>query len=230
MKKIGIIGGLSWESTIEYYRIINAEINNLLGDLHSAKLIIESYDFDEIAKLWQSEKYDEVSAILLNTAQNLINAGAEVIIIASNAVHKLAEKLQSKISVPIFHIADATGKEITKNRFKKVLLLGTKSVMQEDFYKMKLTAGYGLNVVTPELNEQEIIQNIIFNELCKGICSEKSKNTILEIISKNKQQGTEAVILGCTELPNLINEAPIPLLNTLLIHSKGVVQYSLTDA
>ena len=229
MKKIGIIGGLSWESTIEYYRIINQETNKILGGLHSSKIIMYSYDFALIEELQRHEQWDKITIILIDVAQKLINAGAEVIVIATNTLHKLAPQVQQEISVPIFHIADATAKEILKQKFNKILLLGTKYTMQEDFYKGKLQNEYGIEVLTPSQWEQKLIHTIIFDELCKGIKSEEAQNAILNIIDKAKAQGADAVVLGCTELPNLIKEASLPILNTAQIHSIGIVEYALNQ-
>jgi aspartate racemase len=228
VKKIGIIGGLSWESTIEYYRIINQETNKILGDLHSAKIIMYSYDFALIEELQRHEQWDKIAIILIDVAQKLINAGAEVIVIATNTLHKLVPQIEREIPVPIFHIADATAREILKQKFNKILLLGTKYTMQEDFYKGKLQNEYGIEVLTPSQWEQKLIHTIIFDELCKGIKSEEAKNAILNIIDKAKAQGADAVVLGCTELPNLIKEASLPILNTAQIHSVGIVQYALS--
>lgn len=229
MKKIGIIGGLSWKSTIEYYRIINQEVNNQLGGLHSASLLIESYDFAKIESLQRNGHWDAITDILIDSAQKLIDNGADVIVIATNTLHKLVPRIQREIGAPIFHIADATAREILKQKYKKVALLGTKYTMQEDFYKGKLINDYNIQVVTPNIVGQEIINNIIFEELCKGIISEESRDTILFIIDNCKKQGAQAVILGCTELPNLLENSSLPLLNTAEIHSKGVVEYALLE-
>lgn len=229
MKKIGIIGGLSWESTIEYYRIINQETNKRLGGLHSAKILMRSYDFALIEELQRFEQWDRIAEIMIDSAQKLIQCEAEIIVIATNTLHKLVPQIQRKISVPIFHIADATAKEVLNNNYKKILLLGTKYTMQEDFYKEKLICEYGIEVLTPVSWEQTLIHSIIFDELCRGIKSEESKAAILKIIDKAKFQGAEAVVLGCTELPNLIKESSLPILNTAQIHSIGVVEYLLSE-
>lgn len=229
MKKIGIIGGLSWESTIEYYRIINQETNRRLGGLHSAKIIMRSYDFALIEELQRNEEWEKITEILIDSAQKLIQCGAEVIIIATNTLHKLVPQVQNTLTVPIFHIADATAEEILKNNYKKVLLLGTKYTMQEDFYKGKLEREYGIEVNTPAKWEQKLIHSIIFDELCKGIKSDEAKEAILTIIQRAKNNEIDAVVLGCTELPNLIHGASLPILNTAQIHSIGAVDYALSE-
>lgn len=230
MKKIGIIGGLSWKSTIEYYRIINQSINQKLGGLHSAKMVIESYDFDEVNNLQKQGEWDEIAKILIKSANNLVQNEAEIILIATNTLHKLVPGIQKEISVPIFHIADATAKEILKQGYKKVLLLGTKYTMQEDFYKAKLENQYNIEVMVPNVVGQNVVHDIIFNELCKGIISDESREMILFIIDNCKKFGAEAVILGCTELPNLIKNSSLPILNTAEIHSKGAVEYVLSES
>lgn len=229
MKKIGILGGLSWESTIEYYRIINQEVNNKLGGLHSADIILQSYNFAVIDELQKKGDWETITEILIDSANKLVKNDAEVIVIATNTLHKLFYPIQKAIDVPIFHIADATAKEILKNNYRKILLLGTKYTMQEDFYKGKLQYEYNIDVVTPTLNEQNEIHDIIFNELCRGIVSLESRNKLLSIIENSKQNGSKAVVLGCTELPNLIKSASLPILNTAMIHSIGVVEYALSE-
>lgn len=229
MKKIGIVGGLSWESTIEYYRIINQETNKKLGGLHSAKIIMRSYDFALIEELQRYGQWERIAEILIDSAKKLILCEAEVIIIATNTLHKLVPTIQKEITAPIFHIADATAKEIIKNGYKKVLLLGTKYTMQEDFYKGKLERDYGIKVLTPLPWEQTFIHTVIFDELCKGIKTEVSEKAILNIVEKARLEGAEAVILGCTELPNLIKKASLPILNTAEIHSVGIVEYALSN-
>lgn len=230
MKTIGIIGGMSWESTIEYYRIINQQVNKALGGLNSAKLLMESYNFHEIGALQRAGKWDELSDLLITTAKKMVENGADVIVIATNTMHKLAPVIQKEIGdIPVYHIADATAKEIVKNNYGTVALLGTKFTMQEDFYKDKLTDGYDINVITPDLDEQELVHSIIFDELCQGVVCSKSEEVLNKIIDNCKTKGAEAVILGCTELPNIIKQASIPILDTTEIHSLGVVEYALEE-
>lgn len=228
MKTIGIIGGMSWESTVEYYRIINQQVNKALGGLHSAKILMESYDFEEIRVLQKTGNWDELSNILISSAKKLVANGADVIVIATNTMHKLAPEIEAAIgNVPVFHIADATAKEIQENNYDKVALLGTKFTMQEDFYKDKFINEYGIKVVIPELDEQEFVHNIIFDELCKGIICTKSEKILNDIIDNCKCKGAQAVVLGCTELPNIIKNASIPILDTTEIHSVGVVDFAI---
>lgn len=227
MDKIGLIGGMSWESTIEYYRIMNSEAARVLGSLHSARVLMESYDFEEIAKIQKDGEWDAVSEIIADSAANLIKAGADFIVIAANTTHKIAPSVQEKIGdVPILHIADSTAKEILKHGYNKVALLGTKYTMQEDFYIEKLVS-YGISVITPEFDAQDEIHRIIFEELCKGIFKDQSKETLETIISRCKRHGAQAVILGCTELPNIIKEGDLPVFNTTEIHALAAVEFAL---
>lgn len=226
MKSIGIIGGLSWESTIEYYRIINQEINHRLGGLHSAKIFLESYDFAEIEPIYSQKKFDELSRILINSAKKLEGQGAEFIVIASNAVHILADDVQKSINLPLLHIADSTANAVLKNNYNKVALFGTKYTMNEIFYKNKLK-NYSIDVILPDETEQEIIHRIIFDELCKGIISDSSREKLFNIIDNCAEKGAQSVVLACTELPNIIKIANIPVINTLECHCFDIVDKML---
>lgn len=223
MKIIGIIGGMSWESTIEYYKLINQEINKRCGNLNSAKLIIESYNFQEIQNLQHENNWEELANILSESAKKLEQYGADIIIIATNTMHKVADKVKNSINIPLFHITDATAKEIISKNYSKVALIGTKFTMNEDFYKNKLFSEYNIEVIIPNPKEQDIIHEIIYQELCKGIILDNSKNLINGIIHESKEQGAQAVILGCTELPNIIKESCLPIIDTTKIHCSGIV-------
>lgn len=227
MKTIGIIGGMSWESTIEYYKYINGEINKKLGGLHSAKMLIESYDFEEIEKLQSSEDWNTLTKILINSAQKLETAGADYIAIATNTMHLMAPEVQKNISIPLIHISQATGNYIKNNNMNTVLLIGTRYTMTKPFYKDKLKNEFGINVILPSLSEQKIINDIIYDELCKGLIKENSKQKLLGIISEHKKEGAQAVILGCTELPNIVKTAEIPVINTTKIHCLEIVDRML---
>ncbi len=227
MKTIGIIGGMSWESTIEYYKYINGEINKKLGGLHSAKMLIESYDFEEIEKLQSSEDWNTLTKILINSAQKLETAGADYIAISTNTMHLMAPEVQKNISIPLIHIAQATGNYIKNNNMNTVLLIGTRYTMTKPFYKDKLKNEFGINVILPSLSEQKIINDIIYDELCKGLIKENSKQKLLGIISEHKKEGAQAVILGCTELPNIVKTAEIPVINTTKIHCLEIVDRML---
>ncbi len=225
MKTIGIIGGMSWESTVEYYKIINELVAQKLGGLHSAKILLESYDFDTIAKLQKNEKWDELCRILTSSAQMLETAGADCIAIATNTMHICAPYVKKSVNIPLIHIGDATAKAIVKNNMNKVLLLGTKYTMTKEFYKDKLTNEYNIDVILPESSEQQAVNNIIFDELCKGIIKTDSKTQLQNIIKNAANKGAQAVVLGCTELPNLIDSACIPIINTLRIHCEEIADF-----
>lgn len=223
MKTIGIIGGMSWESTIEYYKIINSEINKKVGKLHSAKMLIESYDFNEIEELQSKEDWNALAEILTKSAQKLEHSGADYIAIATNTMHLVADDVQKNINVPLVHIAKATGNYILKNNMKTVALFGTKYTMTKPFYKDILKNEFNVNVVLPNEFELTIINDIIYNELCKGIINEQSRQKLLDIISCCKNLGVQAVVLGCTELPNIIKSAQIPIINTAEVHCLEIV-------
>ena len=218
MKTVGLIGGMSYESTLDYYRIINKEINEKLGGLHSAKILLESYDFSEIEHLQSNEEWDELAKILIQSAQKLESMGANYIAIATNTMHIVANEVQNNINIPLIHIAQATGNYAKEKRLKNLALLGTKYTMTKSFYKDKLKDEFNINVILPNEEQQKTINNIIFNELCKGVYRTESQTLIEAIILDCKFKGAQGVILGCTELPILVKRAPIELINTTKIH------------
>ena len=228
MKTIGLIGGMSHESTVEYYKIINEEINKRKKGLHSAKMLIESYDFDEIEKLQSKENWEELTKILTESAKKLEAAGADYIAIATNTMHICADEVQKQINIPLIHIAEAVGNYIKKKNFDTVLLMGTKYTMTKPFYKDKLKNEFNINVIIPDDIEQKTINNIIYDELCIGIIKESSRLELLKIINNYKLKGAKAVVLGCTELPNIIKEADIEIINTTKIHSLEIADKILT--
>ena len=217
MKTIGLIGGMSWRSSIEYYRIINEEIQKKLGGWHSAKILMYSIDFDE-----------ESEDILVDAAKKLENGGANFIIICANTPHRMYEEIQTNVKIPILHIADATAEKIKSEKIKKVGLLGTKRTMEEDFYKGRLEKKHGLSVIVPEEKEREIINKEI-NNLCLGKTNPNAKPQFIQIINNLVKNGAEAVILGCTEIPLLIQQkdANIPLFDTTRIHAESAVEFAL---
>lgn len=231
MKRIGMIGGMSWESTALYYKIINEEIKKRLGSLHSAKIILSSVDFDEIEKLQHKNNWNQTADILTYEAKNIENANADFIIICTNTMHKVFPLIQDKINIPILHIADATAEFLVKDKKKNILLLGTKFTMNEEFYKNRLIENYDLNIIVPSSKDQDIIHKIIYEELCLGIISEDSKNEYIRIINNtNKENKLDAVILGCTEITMLINQNDIniDLYDTTKIHALKAVDYALS--
>jgi aspartate racemase len=228
MKTIGLIGGMSWQSTVEYYRIINELISEKLGKLHSAKCIIYSFDFEEVAEKQREGRWDETGRLLSDAARKLEESGAMIILICTNTMHRVADTVSDSISVPLINIIDVTAEEIKAKGLKKVGLLGTKFTMEDGFYTERL-GKYGINVLIPGVEEREFIHNVIFNELCKGIISTKSKKRFLEIIDGLKRKGAEGIILGCTEIPLLIRgeDINIGVFDTTFIHSRKAVELSL---
>jgi len=223
MKTIGIIGGMSYESTVEYYKIINEEVNKRCGGLHSAKMLMESYDFDEIERLQTAGDWAKLGKILSDSAKKLEKAGADYIAIATNTMHLVADEVQKNISVPLIHIGEATADYIKEKNIDTVALLGTIYTMTKPFYKDKLKE-HGINAVIPDENQRHVINDIIFNELCVGIIREESEQKLNAIIDDCMAKGAKAVVLGCTELPNIIKEAKIEIIDTTKIHSLEIVK------
>lgn len=220
MKTIGLIGGMSWESTITYYQVINTVIKERLGGLHSSKCILYSVDFQEIEECQSSGNWEKSAKILADAAIKLQEAGADFIVICTNTMHKVSDKIQESIHIPLLHIADVTATVLKEKEIKKVALLGTKYTMEQDFYK-NIIINNGIEVLIPNEEDRIIVNDTIFNELCLGIVSESSKKAFLSIIDKLGKQGAEAVILGCTEIGLLIkqNDTSIPLFDTTVIHA-----------
>lgn len=230
MKTIGLIGGMSWESTVTYYQILNETVKQRLGGLHSAKILLYSVDFDEIEKYQSSGEWEKSAEVLSQAAMNLEKAGADFIVICTNTMHKVAPKIQSHISIPIIHIAEATADELIKRGISRVALLGTKYTMTQDFYKDKLLKA-GIDVVIPDLTGIETVNDIIYKELCLGIISEESKKKYLEIIDRLAEQGAQGVILGCTEIGLLIQQTDtsLPVFDTTQIHAIKAAELSIED-
>lgn len=229
MKTIGLIGGMSWESSLEYYRIINETVRSKLGSFHSAKCLMYSVDFEKIEVLQHENKWDELTDIMVEIAKKLKNAGADFIIICTNTMHKMAEDIEEKAQIKVLHIAEATGKEIIKRRIKKIGLLGTNFTMEQDFYKKVLKDSFNIEVIIPNESERGIIHKVIYDELCKGIISEESKNEYIKIINNLVLSGAEGIVLGCTEIPLLIKreDVKIPIFDTTMIHSISAVEFAL---
>lgn len=229
MKTIGLIGGMSWESSLEYYRIINEQVKEKIGGLHSAKSLMYSLDFDEIEKLQHQGKWDKLTSVMIKAAQDLEKGGADFVLICTNTMHKMADDVQDNINIPLLHLVDTTADKIKQNRLKKVGLLGTKFTMEEDFYKGRLMNKYGLDVIIPNEKDRKIIHQVIYQELCLGNIKKSSKDRYIEIINKLIESGAEAVILGCTEIPLLIQQedVKVPLYDTTTIHAEAAVEYSL---
>jgi aspartate racemase len=228
MKTIGLIGGMSWESTVTYYQIINTVIKEKLGGFHSAQCLLYSVDFQEIEECQSQDDWEKGASILADAAQRLERAGADFIVICTNTMHKVAPQVQSAVSLPLLHIADATAQELKKKSIYKVGLLGTKYTMEQDFYKAKLHEA-GLEILVPEEGDRNKINTIIYHELCSGIIDNNSKQSVLAIIDKLAAQGAQGVILGCTEIGLLIQQedSNIPLFDTACIHAQRAALYAL---
>lgn len=231
MKVIGLLGGMSWESSLEYYRIINETVKERLGGLHSAKCILYSVDFEEIELLQHKGKWDELTKIMIESAQNLEKAGANMVLICTNTMHKMANEVQNAIQIPLLHIADAAAEKVKEKNLKKVGLLGTKYTMEQDFYKGRIKEKYNIDVIIPDTDEREDVHNVIFNELCLGQIKDESREKYKKIIKNLAKNGAEGIILGCTEIPLLINQKDfaIPIFDTTLIHSIAAVDYALSN-
>ncbi|MGF1700409.1 aspartate/glutamate racemase family protein [Photobacterium makurazakiensis] len=231
MKTIGMLGGMSWESTASYYKAINEGIKSELGGLHSAKICLYSVNFDEIEKLQHEGKWNETAVILSNAAKAVEAGGADFLMICTNTMHKVVPEIEAEISIPILHIADATASKLVIDGVNKVGLLGTRFTMEQDFYKSRLVDKFGIDVVVPNIDEQTIVHDIIYDELCRGVIRPESRELYLNIVNGLQEQGAEAVILGCTEIALLIQQehTQVPLYDTTEIHAEQAVQLALTD-
>jgi len=231
MKTIGLIGGMSWESTAEYYRIINEAVKENLGRLHSAKIVMYSVDFEEVEQLQHKGRWGKATDLMIDAAKRVERSGADFVLICTNTMHKMAGDVAANINIPLLHIADATAEKITSLGLKKIGLLVTKFTMEQDFYKGRLKEKFGIRVVIPNESEREIVHNVIYKELCLGEIKDLSRERIKTIINGLSDNGAQGIILGCTELPLLIKQedCPVPLFDTTIIHAKAAVAYALRD-
>ena len=229
MKTIGLIGGMSWESSIEYYRIINQAVHAALGGVHSARSLMFSVDFAEIETLQHQNRWDDATRMMVDAAQKLERGGADFIVICTNTMHKMADAVQSAISIPVLHIADATARAIKDQGLKHIGLLGTKFTMEEDFYKARLIQKYDLDVLVPGSDDRLVIHRVIYDELVLGKINPASQQAYRRIIASLVQQGAEGIILGCTEISLLVKEgdSPVPLFDTTRLHALAAVAYAL---
>lgn len=229
MKVIGLIGGMSWESSAVYYQLINRRIQDLLGGVHNAKIILYSLDFGEIEALQRVGNWKEMGVILGDVAETMEKAGAEMLVLCTITMHKLAPAIESRIEIPFIHIADVTGDAIETKGLKTVGLLGTQFTMEQKFYKDRLKNRYDLNIITPTLKDRKEVHRIIYDELVKGIILEESRQTYIQIIQRLIDKGAEGVILGCTEIPLLIcdEDCTIPVFNTTALHAEAAAMESM---
>jgi aspartate racemase len=229
MKTIGLIGGMSWESSAVYYKLINNAVKTKLGGFNSCKSIMISVDFAEIEALMSKNNWGMLDQIMANAALQLEKAGADIILLCTNTLHLCSPAIIEQISIPFFHIAEATGKELVKSGLKKVSLLGTRFTMEKDFYCKYIKDNYGIDVIIPDFEDREVVHNIIFNELVAGNFQSSSKTKYIEIIEKLRKKGAEGVILGCTEIPLLVTQEDvnIPVFDTTKIHALQAVEWAL---
>lgn len=229
MKTIALIGGMSWESTLMYYRLLNETVKQKLGGLHSAKCILYSMDFAEVEMLQREGRWVEAGQLLAAAAKSLEAAGADCVLLCTNTMHKVADAIQAGVTIPLLHIADATGAAIQQAGLHRVALLGTRFTMEEDFYRGHLVLQFGLDVMLPNPEGRERVHQIIYDELCMGQIKPDSKADVVKIIQQLVRQGAEGIILGCTELGLLMSAAdcPVPLFDTTRIHAQAAVKYAM---
>jgi aspartate racemase len=229
MKTIGMIGGMSWESSLEYYRIVNEAIKEKLGGFHSAKCILYSMDFEEVEKLQHMGDWDELTRLMMDAAQRLESAGADFVIICTNTMHKMADEVQGAIRIPVLHIVDVTAEAIKGNGQTRVGLLGTKFTMEQDFYKGRLRDTHGLEVLIPRADERQVVHDILYSELCLGEVKELSKDKFKNVIQNLVDRGAQGVILGCTEIPLIVSQDDyeIPVYDTTTLHAQAAVDLAL---
>ena len=229
MKTIGLIGGMSWESSIEYYRIINETARDRLGGFHSARSIMYSVDFAEIETLQQQGRWEEATELMITAARRVEDGGADFVVICTNTMHKMADDVQRHINIPLLHIADATAERIKAQGMGRIGLLGTKFTMEEDFYRGRLVEKHGLDVFIPDEEGREIVHRVIYDELCLGEIKPSSKAQYVSIMENLVGDGAEGIILGCTEISLLVGQedSPVPLFDTTRIHAVAAVEFAL---
>lgn len=231
MKTIGLLGGMSWESSIEYYRIINETVRAKLGGLHSAKSIMVSVDFAEVEVLQHQGKWREAAHMLIDAAKQLERGGAELVVLCTNTMHKIADDIQAHVEIPFLHIADATAQRVIEAGIERIGLLGTRFTMEEEFYKGRLAQNDGLRVSVPNALEREIVHRVIYEELVLGKIEQRSKAQYIDIMDRLVREGAQGIILGCTEIGLLIHQedSRVPLFDTTRIHAKAAVEYALKE-
>lgn len=231
MKTIGMIGGMSWESSLEYYRIFNETVKAKLGGFHSAQCLMYSVDFAEVEHLQHANRWDELTAMMVAAARRLKAGGADFIVIATNTMHIMAADIEAQTGLPVLHIAEVTGRKIAAQGLHRVALLGTKFTMEGDFYRQVLRDQFGIGVIIPEAEERDLVHRVIYQELCLGVIHSESRAAYQKIIQGLAQRGAEGVILGCTEIPLLIHagDVDIPVFDTTAIHAEAAVELALAD-
>ena len=231
MKTIGLIGGMSWESTAVYYELLNRLARERRGGLHSAELLLWSFDFAEIEALQMAGDWATATDRMVDAARRLARGGADCVVICTNTMHKMADAVQTAVSIPLIHIADPTGKAAVDAGARRPLLFGTRFTMEHDFYKGHLTQHYGLNVVIPDERERTEVHDIIYDELCQGVVRAESKQRYLDVVAAARTRGADGVILGCTEVGLLVQQGDldIPVFDTTQLHAKAALDFALSD-
>ena len=231
MKLLGLIGGMSWESSALYYQLINRGVQQRLGGLHSARLLLHSVDFAEVEAQQSEGRWDDAARLLADAGRSLVAGGAEGIVICTNTMHKVADAVQQAAGVPLLHIADATGDAVRSTGLKRIALLGTRFTMEQDFYRARLEERFDLDVLIPPDEDRDIVHRVIYDELCRSIVTDTSRVTYLEIIRGLQRRGAEGVILGCTEIGMLVSEenSPLPVFDTTRIHAEAAVEFALSN-
>lgn len=231
MKTIGLIGGMSWESTVPYYRLVNEGIKARLGGLHSAKVVLYSVDFHEIEQLQRDGDWDAAGDVLAEAARRLQAAGADLLVLCTNTMHKVALQMEAAVSIPLLHIADGTAAAIKAAGHRTVGLLGTRFTMEQDFYRQRLQDRHGLQVIVPEADDRRVVHDVIYDELCRGVVRDDSREAYRRIMEDLVARGAEAIILGCTEIGLLVGaqDARVPLFDTTALHAAAAVEAALAD-
>jgi aspartate racemase len=229
MKTVGLIGGMSWESSLHYYKILNEEVKGRLGGHNSCKCLMYSVNFAEIEKLQHEGKWDKLTEIMISAAKNVQRGGADFLVICTNTMHKMADEIERNVGIPVLHIADATAQSIKGEKINRVGLLGTKFTMEQDFYKGRIFEKYGIEVIIPDEQERQMVHDIIYNELVHGVIKASSRNTYLQVISNLANKGAQGIVLGCTEIPLLVNQqdCEVKLFDTTAIHALAAVELAL---
>lgn len=232
MKVLGLIGGISWESTVIYYQLVNRRVREKLGGLHSSRCIIYSFDFAEIEALQVAGNWDQAAILMGKAAASLKDGGAEGIVICANTMHKLASAVELSSGLPLIHIVDSTAQRIKQGKFRRVGLLGTRYTMEEDFYKKRLVEKYGLEVIIPDGPDRTTVHDIIYDELCHGVTTEKSRGAYAEVVNRLAKAGAECIILGCTEIGLLLksDDVELPLFDTAAIHAEAAADWAMSTS
>jgi aspartate racemase len=232
MKTIGMLGGMSWESTVSYYQLLNSGVKKACGGLHSAKIAMVSVNFEEIEKMQRVGDWASAATSLSASAKSIEAAGADFLLICTNTMHKVAPEIEASITIPLLHIADTTAERLIRDGHKKIGLLGTAFTMEQEFYKARLSDKYSIEVLTPNLSDRQIVHDIIYKELCLGNIVDDSRAHYLRIIDDLKSQGAQAIVLGCTEIPLLVQQehTPVPLYDTTAIHAAAAVALAIAPS